>query len=272
VSRTTVFQLTELTPPDIKTALKRALADENNGLGAQAVDVSEDALGFLSEAANGDLRVALNALELAYLTTPRDDAGRIPVGLEAAEDCIQKRTLKYDKDGDNHYDTISAFIKSMRGSDPDAAVYWLAKMLYAGEDPKFIARRMVVFASEDVSNAEPYALTLAVSVFRAVEIIGLPECRINLAHGAVYLALCPKSNASYTALIRASSDIEKKPTLPVPAHLRSTGHPANVKFGNGIGYKYAHDYKNHYVPQRYLPRAAAMRITIRRTASPPKRS
>lgn len=257
VSRTTVFQLLELTPDDIKSALVRAIKDEKNGFGASAVDISQSALDFLSEAANGDLRIALNALELACLTTPADATGKITIGLASAEDCIQKRTLKYDKDGDNHHDTISAFIKSMRGSDPDAAVYWLAKMLYAGEDPKFIARRMVVFASEDVSNADPYALTLAVSVFRVVEIIGLPECRINLAHGAVYLALCPKSNASYTALLRASADIEKKPTLPVPAHLRSTGHPANVKFGNGVGYKYAHDYKNHYVQQRYLPENCA---------------
>ena len=253
VSRTTVFKLEPLRADDIKTALKRALTDKKNGLGEYSVNISKEAVDFLSDTANGDLRIALNALELAFLTTEKNKDGDIVIDIATAQDCIQKRAVKYDKHADNHHDTISAFIKSMRGSDADAALYWLAKMLYAGEDPKFIARRMVIFASEDISNAVPEALSVAVSVFKAVEVIGMPECRINLAQGAVYLALCPKSNASYMGLERAMRDIENKPTAQVPAPLRSDGHPKNKTFGNGVGYKYPHEYKGHYVRQSYLP-------------------
>ncbi len=253
VSRTTVFKLEPLRADDIKTALKRALTDKKNGLGEYSVNISKEAVDFLSDTANGDLRIALNALELAFLTTEKNKDGDIVIDIATAQDCIQKRAVKYDKHADNHHDTISAFIKSMRGYDADAALYWLAKMLYAGEDPKFIARRMVIFASEDISNAVPEALSVAVSVFKAVEVIGMPECRINLAQGAVYLALCPKSNASYMGLERAMRDIENKPTAQVPAPLRSDGHPKNKTFGNGVGYKYPHEYKGHYVRQSYLP-------------------
>ncbi len=187
------------------------------------------------------------------MTTPKNKDGNILIDLDIAAESIQKRTVKYDKNGDGHYDTISAFIKSLRGSDPDAALYWLAKMLYAGEDPKFIARRMVIFASEDVSNADPYALTLAVSVFKAVEVIGMPECRINLAHGVTYLASATEKQCFLCCTGRSVKRCRKKPTAPVPMHLRSTGHSGSKNLGNGVGYRYPHDYENHYVRQDYLP-------------------
>jgi len=253
ISRSTVFALEPLNTDEIKQIIRSAVLNREKGLGMYPIKISEDAVGYWADTANGDARIALNALELAFLTTNKNSEGQIVIDLEVAIDSIQKRSVKYDKNGDSHYDTISAFIKSMRGSDPDAAVYWLAKMLYAGEDPKFIARRMVIFASEDVSNADPYALSLAVSVFHAVEIIGMPECRINLAHGVTYLASAPKSNASYMALDAATEDIEKKPTARVPLHLRSTGHSGSKNLGNGVGYLYPHNFKNHYVKQSYLP-------------------
>ncbi|MFA0816191.1 MAG: replication-associated recombination protein A [Anaerofustis sp.] len=253
ISRSTIFALQPLSTEEIETVIRHALADKQKGYGNYPIDISQEAVHYWADTANGDVRIALNALELAFLTTPKDKDGVISVSLAIAEETIQKRAVKYDKNGDAHYDTISAFIKSMRGSDPDAALYWLAKMLYAGEDPKFIARRMVIFASEDVSNADPYALTLAVSVFRAVEIIGMPECRINLAHGVTYLACAPKSNASYMALYAATDDVQKKPTAPVPFHLRSTGHKGSKNLGNGVGYLYPHSFENHYVEQQYLP-------------------
>ena len=253
ISRATVFQLDPLTVDEISQVIDFALKNENRGLGSFPIVLTEDAKTFLSEAANGDARVALNALELAFLTTPKNSDGIILIDEEVSSDCIQKKIVKYDKDGDSHYDTISAFIKSLRGSDPDAALYWLAKMIFSGEDPKFIARRMIIFASEDISNADPYALLTAVSAFKAVEVIGLPECQLNLAHCATYLACCPKSNASMLGFFSALEDINKRPTAPVPAHLKSTGHSMQKSLGNGVGYKYPHDYPKHYVEQNYLP-------------------
>ncbi len=253
ISRSTIFTLEPLKAEDIEQIIRMALSNKEKGLGNFPIEISDEAVFYWADTANGDARIALNALELAFLTTAKNDQGKIVIDLDVAIDSIQKRAVKYDKKGDAHYDTISAFIKSMRGSDPNAAIYWLAKMLYAGEDPKFIARRMVIFASEDVSNADPYALTLAVSVFKAVEVIGLPECRINLAHGVTYLACAPKSNASYFAIDEAMDDIAKKPTAPVPFHLRSTGNKGSKNLGNGIGYKYPHSFENHYVKQNYLP-------------------
>ncbi len=253
VSRSTVFELYKLTPENIKTIIKNAVADKSKGLGEFNIRVSDEALNHWADISDGDSRIALNALELAFLTTPKNKENITLIDLAAAEDCIQKKVVKYDKSGEGHYDTISAFIKSMRGSDPDAAVYWLAKMLYAGEDPKFIARRMVVFASEDISNADPYALTLAVSAFRAVEIIGLPECRINLAQAACYLACAPKANGTYMALAAADGDIRSSPTGEVPMHLRNAVTKARADTGVGRGYKYPHDFPHHWVKQQYLP-------------------
>ena len=253
ISRSTVFSLVSLTALDIRKVIIQALEDKTNGLGIYPINITEKAINFLSNISNGDARVALNALELAFLTTQKDSEGIIQIDEVVASDCVQKRVVQYDKSGDKHYDTISAFIKSLRGSDPDAAIYYLAKMLYAGEDPKFIARRLVIFASEDVSNADPNAITLAVSVFRAVEVIGMPECRINLAQAVTYLATAPKSNSSYTAINKALSDIKNKPTVVIPPHLRGTGFKGAKELGNGVGYKYPHDYENHYVKQEYLP-------------------
>ena len=253
VSRSTIFELHKLTVGNVKTIIENALKDRTKGLGIYNIQISEEALDHWAEISDGDSRIALNALELAFLTTPKNPDGVIEIDLDTAEECIQKKVVKYDKSGEGHYDTISAFIKSMRGSDPDAAVYYLAKMLYAGEDPKFIARRMVIFASEDVSNADPYALTLAVSAFRAVEIIGLPECRINLAHCACYLACAPKANGTYMALSKADADIRSSPTGEVPIHLRNAVTKARAATGVGKGYKYPHDFENHWVEQQYLP-------------------
>jgi len=252
LSRSTLITLKELTSEDIKGIIKNALADKERGLGSFDIVLTDEALDFLSRVSSGDGRCALNALELAFLSTNKDPDGVIRIDLAVMEDCVQQRTIKYDKNGNEHYDTISAFIKSMRGSDPDSTLYWLAKMLYAGEDPKFIARRMVIFASEDISCADSSALSLAISTFRAVEIIGMPEARINLAHCAVYLACSPKSNASYLGIGEALRDVEKNPTLQVPHHLRSTGHKlSNDK--DDPDYKYPHDYPKHYVKQNYRP-------------------
>lgn len=253
ISRSTVIELKKLTNDDIASLIKRAILDKQNGLGIYDIEINDDAIAHWSNIADGDCRIALNALELAFLTTPKNKDGKIKIDLTTAQDSIQKKAVKYDKNDSGHYDTISAFIKSMRGSDPDAALYYLAKMLYAGEDPKFIARRMVIFASEDISNADPYALTLAVSVFRAVETIGMPECKINLAHGVTYLACAPKSNASYIGLELATKDIEREQIEPVAKHLRNAVFSAQKKEGVGADYKYPHDYEGHYVPQQYLP-------------------
>ena len=252
VSRSIVFELHQLEDKDIKKLLQRALTDVEKGMGAYHAEMDEDAMNFLANTANGDARTALNALELAVLTTDPVD-GKIHITLEVAEECIQKRALNYDKDGDNHYDTISAFIKSMRGSDPDAALYYLAKMIYAGEDPKFIARRVVICASEDVGNADPHALQVAVAAMEAVNFIGMPEGRIPLAQAVSYVACAPKSNAAYLGIDKALSDVRNIRIKPVPPHLKDAHYSGSKELGHGIGYKYAHDYPNHYVEQQYLP-------------------
>ena len=252
VSRSIVFELHQLEDKDIKKLLQRALTDVEKGMGAYHAEMDEDAMNFLANTANGDARTALNALELAVLTTDPVD-GKIHITLEVAEECIQKRALNYDKDGDNHYDTISAFIKSMRGSDPDAALYYLAKMIYAGEDPKFIARRVVICASEDVGNADPHALQVAVAAMEAVNFIGMPEGRIPLAQAVSYVACAPKSNAAYLGIDKALSDVRNIRIKKVPPHLKDAHYSGSKELGHGIGYKYAHDYPNHYVEQQYLP-------------------
>ena len=253
VSRSVIFSLEPLRQKDIASLLRRALADEEKGLGSYHAKMDEDALDFLSNTANGDARAALNALELAVLTTDPDDDGMIHITLSVAEDCIQRRALQYDKGGDNHYDTISAFIKSMRGSDPDAALYYLAKMIYAGEDPKFIARRVVICAAEDVGNADPHALQVAVSAMQAVNFIGMPEGRIPLAQAVTYVSCAPKSNAAYLGIDKALADVRNVQIKGVPPHLRDGHYSGSHDLGNAIGYKYAHDYPNHYVEQQHLP-------------------
>ena len=253
ISRSLLFELKPLNAEDIKELLLRAISDKKKGLGDFDVHIDDDALGFLSEYSNGDARVALNAIELAVLTTKPARDGSVHVDLDVAEDCIQKRPLNYDKDGDNHYDTISAFIKSMRGSDPDAAVFYLAKMLESGEDIKFIARRIMICASEDVGNADPQALILAVNASLAVERLGLPEARIILSQAAIYVACAPKSNASYMAIDKALNLVRTKGAGHVPPYLKDAHYSGAKKIGHGIGYKYAHSYPNHYVKQQYLP-------------------
>ncbi len=253
ISRSLIFELKPLSNEDIKQVLNRALTDKERGYGNFKIKIDQNALDFISDVSSGDSRVALNALELAFLTTEPSDDGYIHIDLSVASECIQKRVLNYDADGDNHYDTISAFIKSMRGSDPDAAVYYLAKMLYSGEDPKFIARRMIICASEDVGNADPVALMVATSAMEAVTYIGLPECRINMAQAAAYIACAPKSNAVVCAIDEAMKDVGSVRTSGVPNHLRDRHYSGAVKMGHGEGYKYAHDYKNNYVKQQYLP-------------------
>ena len=253
VSRSVIFSLEPLQQKDIASLLRRALADEEKGLGSYHAQMDEDALDFLSNTANGDARAALNALELAVLTTDPGDDGIIHITLSVAEDCILRRALQYDKGGDNHYDTISAFIKSMRGSDPDAALYYLAKMIYAGEDPKFIARRVVICAAEDVGNADPHALQVAVSAMQAVNFIGMPEGRIPLAQAVTYVSCAPKSNAAYLGIDKALADVRNVQIKGVPPHLRDGHYSGSHDLGNAIGYKYAHDYPNHYVEQQYLP-------------------
>src|SRR5215469_1910526 len=250
VSRSQVFQLEPLHQSDLVLLMERALRDPERGLGKYGVSTGPGALDFLAEVSEGDARRCLNALEIAVLTTPPDSEGRIQLTRSIAEESIQKKAVVYDAKEGEHYDTISAFIKSMRGSDPDAALYWLAKMLYAGEDIRFIARRIVIAASEDIGMADPNALVVAVAAQQAVEFIGLPEARIPLAHAAVYLATAPKSNRAYIGLGQALEDVEKGRVLAVPKYLRGTG---SKLLGEGAGYKYAHDYEGGYVPQAYLP-------------------
>ena len=252
ISRSSVFELHPLSMDDVKTILKRAVYDVEKGMGSYHAEIEEDALEFLADIAGGDARNALNAIELGILTTQRSEDGKIHITLEVAQECIQKRVVRYDKTGDNHYDTISAFIKSMRGSDPDAAVYYLAKMLYAGEDIKFIARRMMICASEDVGNADPNALTVAVSAAQAVERIGMPEAQIILSHAATYIASAPKSNAACNAIFSAMNSVKNVKTT-VPVHLQDAHYKGSANLGHGVGYKYAHDYPEHYVKQQYLP-------------------
>jgi len=253
ISRSMVFELYPLTHEDITILLRRAKADKEKGLGHLPLHVEEDALSFLADKANGDARTALNALELAALTTVQDDHGKIIINMEVAASCIQKRNLRYDKNGDNHYDTISAFIKSMRGSDPDAAVYYLARMLYAGEDPKFIARRIVICASEDVGNADPHALLIAMAAAQAIDFIGMPEGQLILSQAVIYIACAPKSNASRNAIYSAQDDVANVPIKSIPNHLRDPGKTRVGTMGHGEGYKYAHDFPGHYVNQAYLP-------------------
>jgi putative ATPase len=253
ISRSIVFELKPLNKEDIKILLRRAVTDTERGMGAYKAKLHEDALEFLADVANGDARAALNAIELGVLTTERSEDGLIHIDIDVASECIQKRALKYDKDGDNHYDTISAFIKSMRGSDPDAAVYYLARMLYAGEEVAFIARRIMICAAEDVGNADPNALMVAVSASLAAERLGMPEAQIVLSQAAIYVACAPKSNSAVNAIGAAMKVVENEKTATIPPYLQDAHYKAAEKLGHGIGYKYAHDYKNHYVDQQYLP-------------------
>lgn len=253
ISRSIIFELKPLDREDIKTLLRRAVSDNERGLGTYKVKLHDDAMEFLADVANGDARAALNAVELGALTTERSDDGFIHITLDVASECIQKRALKYDKNGDNHYDTISAFIKSMRGSDPDAAVYYLARMLYAGEEPAFIARRIMICAAEDVGNADPNALNVAVSAALAVERLGMPEARIVLAQAATYVASAPKSNSAICAIDDAMNTVENERTPSIPPYLMDAHYKSASNLGHGMGYKYAHNYKNHYVKQQYLP-------------------
>ena len=255
LSRSVIFELKSLDKEDIRILLRRAVTDEERGMGAYHAVLEPDAEDFLADISNGDARAALTAIELGVLTTERSEDGKIHITLDVAQECIQKRAVRYDKMGDQHYDTISAFIKSIRGSDPDAAVYYLARMLYAGEDIRFIARRMMISASEDVGNADPNALNVAVSAALAVERLGMPEARIILAQAATYLASAPKSNASYLAVDRATECMKQTMTAPVPVHLQDAHYKGSEKLGHGLGYLYAHNYPNHYVEQQYLPDA-----------------
>ncbi|TGY98004.1 replication-associated recombination protein A [Petralouisia muris] len=253
LSRSVIFELKPLEKEDIKQILVRAVTDREKGMGSYEAELEEDALEFLADMSNGDARAALTAIELGVLTTPRGEDGKIHITLEVASECIQKRVVQYDKSGDNHYDVISAFIKSMRGSDPDAAVYYLARMLYAGEDIKFIARRIMICASEDVGNADPNALVVAVSAAQAVERVGMPEAQLILSQAVTYVASAPKSNASCLAIGRAMETVKATKTAPVPAHLQDSHYRGAQKLGRGLGYLYAHDFPNHYVKQQYLP-------------------
>ena len=253
LSRSRIFELKPLEKQDIRELVMRAVYDTEKGMGTYGADITDEAADFLADVANGDARAALNAVELGILTTDKSDDGKIHITIDVAAECIQKRVVRYDHDGDNHYDTISAFIKSMRGSDPDAAVYYLARMLYAGEDVKFIARRIMICASEDVGNADPNALVVAVSAAQAVERIGMPESQIILSQAAAYVATAPKSNAAYMGIAKAMKTVADTRTMPVPAHLQDRHYKGAEKLGHGLGYKYAHDYPDHYVTQQYLP-------------------
>ena len=253
ISRSIIFELKPLSNEDIGNLLDRAVTDKERGMGAYDAVLDEDAKAFLAEYSGGDARHALNAIELGILTTERGEDGKIHITLDVAKECIQKRSLKYDKTGDNHYDTISAFIKSMRGSDPDAAVYYLARMLEAGEEVAFIARRIMICAAEDVGLADPNALNVAVSASLAVERLGMPEARIVLSEAAVYVATAPKSNAGYLAVDEAIDEVRNSGSLAVPTHLQDAHYKGAAKLGHGVGYLYAHDYPNHYVEQQYLP-------------------
>ncbi len=253
ISRSQVFQLNPLSVNELLLILRNALKDKERGFGSLDIKAEEEALLHLAKLSDGDARRALNGLELGVMTTPPDKDGSIHWTLQAAEESIQKKAIVYDRDEDGHYDTISAFIKSMRGSDPDAALYWLAKMLVSGEDPRFIARRIVICAAEDVGNADPRALVLANAALQISEFVGMPEARIPLAQAVTYIATAPKSNASYAGIDKAMADVEKGRTQEVPKHLRDASYKGAKRLGHGEGYKYAHDYKDHYVLQKYLP-------------------
>lgn len=253
LSRSVIFELKKLSKDDIKILLKRAVEDKEKGMGSYNAVMDDDALEFLADVCNGDARAALTAIELGILTTDRSDDGLIHITIDVASECIQKRVISYDKTGDNHYDTISAFIKSMRGSDPDAAVYYLARMLYAGEDVKFIARRIMIFASEDIGNADPMAMVVAASCAQEVERVGMPESQIILSQAVTYMATAPKSNAAVEAITRAMECVRNTKTPPVPPHLQDAHYKSASKLGHGVGYKYPHIYENHYCKQQYLP-------------------
>ena len=253
ISRSVIFELKPLSREDIKELLKRAVYDKEKGMGSYDAVLEEDAMEFLADLAGGDARHALNAIELGIMTTQRSGDGKIHITLDVAQECIQKRAVRYDKTGDNHYDTVSAFIKSMRGSDPDAAVYYLARMLYAGESVTFIARRIMICAAEDVGIADPQALVVATNASLAVERIGMPEAQIILAQAAMYVASAPKSNACVCAIGEAMQTVEKTGNLPIPTHLQDAHYKGAAKLGHGTGYLYAHDYPNNYVRQQYLP-------------------
>ena len=253
ISRSIVFELKKLSKEEVIRILKNALKDKKWGFGKASVEINDDVLSFLAEASDGDARKALNALEVGVLTTKPDKKGVIDFDIKIAEESIQKKSVVYDKDENGHYDTISAFIKSMRGSDPDAALYWLAKMLYAGEDPRFIARRIVISAAEDVGNADPQALMVANAAFQVSEFVGMPECRIPLAQAVCYIACAPKSNAAYLGIDKAMKDVEESRTLEVPTYLKDASYRGAKKLGHGQGYKYAHQYDDHYVEQDYIP-------------------
>ncbi|GAW92689.1 AAA family ATPase [Calderihabitans maritimus] len=253
LSRSRVFEFKPLKDEEIALLLRRAMEDKKRGLGSYRFEVDPDAFKHLVHMAAGDARIALNALELAVLTTPPGDDGVRRITLQVAEDCIQKRAVRYDRAGDEHYDVVSAFIKSLRGSDPDAAVHWLARMIYAGEDPRFIARRMIILAAEDIGLADPMALVVANAAAQAVEYVGMPEARLPLTEAALYLACAPKSNAVIKAIDRALDDLAKKPVGEVPVHLRDAHYKGAAELGRGRGYKYPHDYPGNYVEQQYLP-------------------
>jgi putative ATPase len=253
ISRSIIFELKPIPAAAVKELLKKAVYDTERGMGSYNADIDEEALDFLADISGGDARHALNAIELGIMSTERSEDGRIHITLDVAQECIQKRAVRYDKTGDNHYDTISAFIKSMRGSDPDAAVYYLARMLYAGENVAFVARRIMICAAEDVGNADPNALVVAVNASLAVERIGMPEAQIILSQAAAYVACAPKSNAACVAIDRAMQEVEASGNLPIPPHLQDAHYKGAAKLGHGTGYKYAHDYPNNYVKQQYLP-------------------
>ncbi len=255
ISRSRIFELRPLSPDNVSALIERALTDTKKGVGSFHAYIDDEARTFLANTSNGDARAALNAIELAVLTTDRDEDGRIHITLQVAAECIQKRAVRYDKDGDNHYDTISAFIKSMRGSDPDAAVYYLARMLKAGEDIKFIARRIVICASEDVGNADPMAAVIATNAFLAIERVGMPEAQIILSQACTYVASAPKSNACCMAIFEAMDEVERSGNLPIPPYLQDAHYKASKELGRGVGYKYPHDYPGNWVEQQYLPDA-----------------
>ncbi len=253
ISRSTVFMLKPLEGEDIKELLKNALEDKDRGLGNYEINITNEAMDYLCEVSSGDARTALNSLELAVLTSELGEDGKIDIGIDTIEQCVQKKAIRFDKNGEEHYDNISAFIKSMRGSNPDAAVFYLARAIYAGEDVEFLARRIIICASEDVGMANPTALQVAVAAAQAVKMIGMPESRIILAHAAVTVACSPKSNSAYMAINKALSDVESKNTGSVPMHLRNAAAKGMEQLGYGIGYKYAHDYKNNIVKQEFFP-------------------
>ena len=253
LSRSIIFELKPIPVEAVKELLKKAVYDAERGMGAYEAVIDEDALDFLADISGGDARHALNAIELGIMSTGRSADGKIRITLDVAQECIQKRAARYDKSGDNHYDTISAFIKSMRGSDPDAAVYYLARMLYAGESVAFVARRIMICAAEDVGNADPQALVVATNASLAVERIGMPEAQIILAQAAAYVASAPKSNAASAGIFAAMEEVGRTGNLPIPTHLQDAHYKGAAKLGRGTGYKYAHDYPNNYVKQQYLP-------------------